>query len=44
MVQMVMNAVGFQPANASDTRSAAQQVNGPVLFQKLVGFAILASG
>ena len=44
MVQMVMNAVGFQPANASDTRSAAQQRNGPVLFQKLVGFAILASG
>ena len=47
MVQMVMNAVGFQAGNARnarDTRSVAQQVNGPMLFQKLVGFAILGSG
>jgi hypothetical protein len=44
MVQMVMNAVGFQAGNAGDTRSVAQQVNGPVLFRKLVGFAIVGSG
>jgi hypothetical protein len=41
---MVMNAVRFQAGNAGDTRSVAQQVNGPVLFRKLVGFAILGSG
>jgi hypothetical protein len=44
MVQMVMNAVGYQAGNARDARSVAQQVNGPLLFQKLVGFAILGSG
>lgn len=44
MVQMVMNAVGYRAGNARDARSVAQQVNGPVLFQKLVGFAILGSG
>jgi hypothetical protein len=44
MVQMVMNAVGYRAGNARDARSVAQQVNGPVLFQKLVGFTILGSG
>jgi len=47
MVQMVMNAVGFQARNASsagNARSIAQQVRAPMLFQKLVGFAIVSSG
>ncbi|WP_109480942.1 hypothetical protein [Paraburkholderia sp. C35] len=49
MVQMVMNAVGFQAgrasrANSAGTRSIAQQVRAPMLFQKLVGFAIVSSG
>ncbi|BFG74534.1 hypothetical protein PTKU46_25670 [Paraburkholderia terrae] len=47
MVQMVMNAVGFQAVsarNARAARSVVQQVNGPVLFKKLVGLAILGSG
>ncbi|CAD6525108.1 hypothetical protein ACFQ3P_40480 [Paraburkholderia sabiae] len=47
MVQMVMNAVGYHASNASNAgnaRSVAQQVRTPMLFQKLVGFAILGSG
>jgi hypothetical protein len=41
MVQMVMNAVGYQSGSGG---SVAQQVRTPMLFQKLVGFAILGSG
>ncbi|MEX3931424.1 hypothetical protein AB4Y32_06310 [Paraburkholderia phymatum] len=38
MVQMVMNAVGHSAGNV------AQQVRGPMLFQKLAGLAIVSSG
>ncbi|MBN3766379.1 hypothetical protein [Burkholderia sp. Ac-20365] len=47
MVQMVMSAVGFQASgvtSAGSTRSIAQQVRAPMLFQKLVGFAVVSSG
>ena len=44
MVQMVMNAVGYHASSASNARSIAQQVRTPMLFQKLMGFAILGSG
>ncbi|TXC88677.1 hypothetical protein [Paraburkholderia azotifigens] len=47
MVQMVMNAVGYHAinaGNAGNARSVVQPVRTPMLFQKLVGFAILGSG
>ncbi len=50
MVQMVMNAVDYHAinagnaGNAGNARSVVQQVRTPMLFQKLVGFAILGSG
>ncbi|MBN3756961.1 hypothetical protein G3N95_28755 [Paraburkholderia sp. Tr-20389] len=49
MVQMVMNAVGYHAGNEAGNEtgnagSVAQQVRTPMLFQKLVGFAILGSG
>jgi len=45
MVQMVMKAVGF-PAYASTNGNArvAQQVRSPMLFQKVLGFAVVSSG
>jgi hypothetical protein len=44
MVQMVMNAVGYHASNTGNAGNVAQQVRTPMLFQKLVGFAILGSG
>jgi hypothetical protein len=44
MVQMVMNAVGFQSgAKVSATARVAQPMRTPMLFQKAIGFAVISS-
>jgi hypothetical protein len=52
MVQMVMNAIGFQPAPGMNNKTkgqaynharVAQQVRSPMLFQKVLGFAVISS-
>ena len=46
MVQMVMNAVGFQAYAKTTNGNArvAQQVRSPMFFQKILGFAVVSSG
>jgi hypothetical protein len=44
MVQMVMNAVGFQSSVKMNANArVAQPMRSPMLFQKVVGFAVISS-